>query len=73
MMVEEVSEVPHKAMRITSEVVEVGCGTIMAVDQATSRVHGASSEASDDYVAMWRRSLCCSLGRIRLRGDTTRK
>lgn len=52
-MVEEILEVPRKAIETTgkaAKMAEMGCGTIMAMDQATSEVCGASSEASDDHI-----------------------
>lgn len=57
-MVEEVS----KAMEIANEVaevVEVGYGTIIAIDQAISRVHGARVRLVMTVVAMWWKSSCC--------------
>lgn len=48
----EVSKVPCKATGTASKeakVVEVGCGTIVAMDQAASGVHGAPSDASDGH------------------------
>lgn len=50
-MAEKALKTPHKVMDTgdeANEIVEVGCSTITAMDQATSRVHGALSKASDN-------------------------
>lgn len=51
-MVEEVSEVPHEATEAVGKAIEmlvVDYGTIIAMDQAASRVCEASSKASDGH------------------------
>lgn len=51
-MVKKALKIPHKIAKtfgMAAEMVEVGCTTIMVIDQATSGVHKALSEASDSH------------------------
>lgn len=54
-MIEVTPKAPHEDAGIANkdaEKVEVGYGTIMAMDQATSRVHGASVRLAMAIVGM---------------------
>lgn len=51
-MASKVAEIPREVTEAIGElakVVEAGCGTVMAVDQAINRVLGALSKASNDH------------------------
>lgn len=51
-MIEEASKIPHKVTRAVDEVaemVEVGYGIVLSMDQAASRIHKAPSKFSDSH------------------------
>lgn len=71
--IEEALKVPRQATEIVGEVakMEVGYGTISAMDQAASGVHRTPSEASDGCNVVEVTS--CLQERARLQGGTARR
>lgn len=65
-MAERAPKTLQKATRTIDEaakMVEVGYGTIAAMDQAFNEVHKVPSEASDDHSKNVEESPCCLEGR----------